>query len=321
MVHFHNTFPLISPSAIYACAKNNLPVVFSLHNPRLICPGASLCRNEGPCEECLNKNFPWPAIRYRCYHNSCLQTAVVALMLFFHRLLGTWEKKVDLYLVATEFYRNKFTQAGIPVDKIIVKPYFVEDRGVRPDIKGDYALFIGRLSPEKGILTLLKAWKLLKDIPLKIRGDGALLEQVNKIIKENDLGSAIEIIGRLGKDGIYDLIKGARFLIFPSEGYYETFGLVILEAFSCGVPVVASGVGVMEEIIQDGKNGLHFIPGNESDLSLKIRYLWENVSEAKRMGREARSDYIKKYSPEVNYALLNHIYTLLIEEKRLKCKF
>ena len=317
LVHFHNTFPLISPSTIYACTKNNIPVVISLHNPRLICPGANLCRHSQPCEECLNKVFPWPAIRYKCYRNSYLQTMVVAAMLFFHRLLKTWEKRVSLYLVATEFYRDKFISLGILADKIKIKPYFVEDRGVKTDGAGGYVLFIGRLMQEKGIMTLLKAWDSLESIPLKIRGDGVLLEEVKKIIKENKLGSSIEIIGRLPKNKLYDLIKGAKFLIVPSEGFYETFGLVISEAFACGIPVIASRVGVMAEIVNDGINGLHFTAGDAKDLAEKIKFLWENPSEVERMGKEARKSYEEKYSPERNYQLLSGIYSSLIKERKV----
>jgi glycosyltransferase involved in cell wall biosynthesis len=168
LVHFHNTFPLISPSVYCACKEKNIPVVQSLHNPRLICPAATLCRNGRICEDCFNKIFPWPAIANKCYHSSYTHTAIVALMLAFHRWLKIRENYVDRYLVATEFYRGKFINGGIPKDKIIVKPYFTEDSGVKPDSLGSYVLFIGRLSPEKGILTLLKSWMLLKIILSKL---------------------------------------------------------------------------------------------------------------------------------------------------------
>lgn len=314
LVHFHNTFPLISPSAINACAKRRVPVVVSLHNPRLVCPAATLCRNGWSCEECLKKLFPWPAIFHKCYRNSYLQSSVVAAMLIFHRLIKTWQKQVSIYLVATEFYRKKFIDAGLPADKIVVKPYFVEDRGGKENKEGDYVLFIGRLSPEKGILTLLKAWQSLNGIPLKIRGEGILLDQVIRIIEGHELGSTIEILKRLNKEQLYSLIKRARFLIIPSEGFYETFGLVILEAFSCGIPVIASRIGVMTEIVQDGKNGLHFNAGDENDLAQKIRFLWENSSQSERMGKEARKSYEEKYSSDRNYDLLKGVYDSLVKK-------
>src|SRR5436190_8593265 len=160
LAHFHNTFPLISPAAYYACQQEGVPVVQSLHNSRLICPAATLYRNGSACEDCLGKTVPWPGVVHACYHNSRLQTAVVAGMLAGHRVLGTWQEQVDAYIVFTEFFRQKFIAAGLPRKKIFVKPHFLStDPGMKQNI-GDYALFLGRLAAEKGVRTLLQAFAL-----------------------------------------------------------------------------------------------------------------------------------------------------------------
>ena len=316
IAHFHNTFLLTSPSAYYACREAQVPVVQSLHNPRLLCPSANLYRDGNVCEDCVGKTMPLPGIVHGCYRNSISQTAVVAAMLTLHRCLKTWKDKVDTYIVFTDFYRNKFIEGGLPPEKIVLKPHFISpDPECRGEAPGDYALFIGRLDKEKGIPTLLKAWRNMSDIPLKIRGSGGLLEYVQDSISENDLGN-IEIIGRLSTEDLYTLIKNARFLVWPSEGYYETFGLVAIEAFACGVPVIASRIGTLAENVEDGYSGLHFNPGDSGDLCSKVRWAWDNPGKMIEMGKNARKEYEAKYTPEKNYRMLLDIYERTMEESR-----
>jgi glycosyltransferase involved in cell wall biosynthesis len=315
VVHFHNTFPLISPSAYYACRKTGVPVIQSLDNPRLLCPSANFYRNGQLCQDCLGKTPAWPGIIHSCYHASPLQTAVVASMISLNRWIKTWESKIDIYLVATEFYRRKFIEGGLPSDKIVIMPHFIyPDPGIRPaDRDGKYALFIGRLEPEKGVRTMLSAWKILKDIPLKIRGNGNLDYETAKFIHDNDLSGRVEIIGRLSEDELTETVKGARFLVWPSEGYYETFGYVAVESFSCGVPVIATRLGVPAEIVTDRVTGLHFNPGDQDDLAEKVRWAWENPDEMANMGLEARRIYELKYTAEKNYQALIDIYREVID--------
>jgi len=317
VAHFHNTFPLISPSAYYACREAGIPVMQSLDNPRLICPAATFYREGRLCEDCLGKTPPLPGVVHRCYHNSRAQTAVIASMLTFHRWIKTWQDQVDLYLVATEFYQQKFIQGGLPAGKIAIKPHFIfPDPGVRPsDQRGQYALFIGRLDPEKGVRTMLEAWRQLPGIRLKIRGGGQLEAETRTFIQEHRLDN-IEILGRLSKSELTDLIKGAKFLVWPSEGYYETFGYVAVESFSCGVPVIASGIGVMQEIVTDKLTGLHFQPGNASHLADRVKWAWEHPAEMADMGRNARREYESKYTAEKNYEMLINIYGRAIELNR-----
>jgi glycosyltransferase involved in cell wall biosynthesis len=305
LAHFHNTFPLISPAAYYACQQEGIPVVQSLHNSRLICPAATFYRNGSACLDCLGRSLPWPGVVHACYRNSHLQTAVIAGMLAGHRILGTWHQQVDAYIVFTEFYRQKFIGAGLPREKLFVKPHFLAaDPGMK-HTTGDYALFLGRLAPEKGIPTLLKAWQSLRHIPLRIAGEGPMEGDVKRLAEHNP---SVFALPHLSRKECVDLIKGARFLVWPSEGYNETFGLVAIEAFACGTPVVAARIGAMQEIVADHCNGLQFTPGEPDDLASKLSWAWSHPAEMEAMGVAARSEYTTKYTAEVNRQLLMEIY-------------
>ncbi len=310
VAHFHNTFPLISPSAYYACRRAGVPVVQSLDNPRLICPSANFYRDGRLCQDCLGKTPPWPAVMHRCYHHSAVQSGVIASMLTVHRVFGTWQTKVDRYLVATDFYRKKFIEGGLPSDLIQVKPHFVSpDPGPKPPRQGaGHALFVGRLDPEKGVETLLTAWSRVGNIPLRICGDGQLRDWVLRFVDQNGLADCVQLTGRLSAEQLTELVRGAAFLAWPSEGYYETFGYVAVEGFSCGTPVIASRLGVSSEIVSDGVTGLHFEAGAPEDLARAVKWAWEHPDEMARMGRQARLEYESKYTAERNYPLLIEAY-------------
>jgi glycosyltransferase involved in cell wall biosynthesis len=311
LVHFHNTFPLVSPSAYSACHESGVPVVQTLHNPRLMCPAASLYRDGHVCEECVGKKTSWPGVLHGCYRDSRIQTGMVAAMLAIHRQAGTWEQLVDKYIASTHFFASKFAKAGLPADKIYVKPHFVTRDHQKVDCAREYALFVGRLAPEKGVTTLLKAWQLTRSIPLKVRGDGPLSTVVQG--QANDPSLRIEWLPRLKTEELIRLFQGARFLVWPSEGLYETFGLVAVQAFACGVPVIASKNGAMGEIVSYGRTGLHFASGDSQDLATKVEWAWAHPREMEAMGSAAREEYENKYTPERNYKMLMNIYRSAIE--------
>jgi glycosyltransferase involved in cell wall biosynthesis len=306
VVHFHNTFPLVSPAAYYACREAGVPIVQSLHNPRFMCPAATMYREGKVCQDCLGKSVPWPALAHSCYRHSFLHTAAAVGMLTFHRLLRTWEDCVDAYIVVTEFFRQKFITAGLPREKVFIKPHFLSiDPGMKQET-GNYALFIGRLTPEKGIATLLKAWKTLGHIPLWIIGEGPMENDVRRFGQGN---SAVRSLPRLSQRECLEVIKGARFLVWPSEGYNETFGLVAIEAFACGTTVITSGSGAMAEVVENNKTGLHFEVGDPKDLASKVEWAWAHPKDLEIMGDAAREEYKAKYTAERNYQLLMQIYS------------
>jgi len=312
VVHFHNTFLRISPAAYYVVKEMGLPVVQTLHNYRLICPGALLMRDGHLCEDCLDKVIPWPGIVYSCWRNSRMGTAVVTAMLTVHRLLKTWIKQVDVYIALTEFARRKFIEGGLPAEKISVKPNFIYPDPGKGEHGGNFALFVGRLSAEKGVKTLFSAWRLLKGIPLKVVGDGPLMAEVRECVERE--GLTVEVLGRRSREEVFALMRSASFLLFPSE-WYEGFPMTIAEAFACGLPVVVSQLGAMDEIVEDGRTGLLFEPGNPEDLAEKVEWAWTHPKEVKRMGEEARREYEEKYTAERNYRMLMEIYQHAIEKR------
>jgi glycosyltransferase involved in cell wall biosynthesis len=314
VVHFHNTFLMVSPAAYYPCREARVPVVQTLHNFRLLCSNASLFRNGYVCEDCLGKILPWPAIVHTCYRDSLMETAVVSTMLVIHRWLKTWQKRVDLYIALTQFARRKFIEGGLPSEKIVVKPNFVyPDLGVG-EHDGRYALFVGRLSPQKGLQTLLQAWRILKGIPLKIVGDGPLMADIQLQIRNYKI-ETIETLGRRSREDVLALMRRAFILIFPSE-CYENFPMVIAEAFACGLPVVSSAHGATLEVVDNGRTGVHFIPGKSESLASKVEWAWTHEKEMKEMMGETRREFEEKYTAEENYKMLMDIYDLAIEQAK-----
>ena len=307
VAHFHNTFPLISPAVYYACEEMSVPAVQTLHNYRLLCPGATFLRDGKVCESCLRQPVAWPGIAHGCYRGSRRATTAVAAMQIAHRAMRTWQTKVNLYIALSEFARGKFIEGGLPGNRIVVKPNFVAGHFKPQTMPGQYAVFVGRLSEEKGTHVLLSAWRTMQTpVPLRIVGDGPLLEKLSHEIKESSL-SWIELTGRRTPEEVRLMMLEARFLISPSI-CYENFPLVVAESFACGAPVIASRLGSMAEIVQDGVTGLHFEAGNSADLATKVEWAWNHPEELARMGVAARAKYEANYTSDRNYEMLMEIY-------------
>ncbi len=311
VVHVHNYFPLLSPSIFFACKSANVPVVHTLHNYRAVCPTA-LLMSEGMINEKSLKGKSWWTVYKRVYRNSFVGSLALASMVELHKWIGTWQTKVDRFIALTEFSRQKYIEAGWPGDKIVVKPNFISDpfeNEVINNKKDGYALYVGRLSEEKGINVLLDAWGSFT-FPLKIIGDGLL----NNLVSINSL-SAIEYLGQKDKEDVLKFIKNADFIVMPST-CYETFGMVIIEAFSCGTPVIVSRLGSLESIVKNRVTGLHFEVGNHIDLAQKVQWMIDNPEQVSEMGKNARQEYLAKYTANKNYPLLLDIYKQAIDEAK-----
>lgn len=313
LVHVHNTFVVISPSVFSVCQEAGVPVVLTLHNYRLLCPGATFFRQGKVCEECVEHSL-WRSVRHACYRDSRLHTAVVALMLTVNKHRRTWTECVNRFVALTGFARKKFIEGGLPAQKIVVKPNFVHpDPGARLEV-GDYAVFVGRLSPEKRVSTLLAAWHRLRShIPLVVIGGGPERAELQAEAARLQL-STVRFEGHAKREQAIAAVKGARFLVFSSE-WYETFGVTMVEAFACGTPVLCSRMGAMEEMVDDGRTGLHFTAGNAEDLAEKVEWAWSHAEAMREMGAECRREYEAKYTAERNYPMLMKIY----EEARAAC--
>lgn len=311
-VHVHNTFPTASMSIYRAARISGAAVVQTLHNYRLLCPNALLFRDGHVCQDCLGKFVPWPGVAHACYRGSRSQSGVTAAMLTFHRARRTWQREVDRFIALTEFSRQKFIEGGLPADKIIVKPNFlVDDPGM--GIGGDHFLFAGRLDLAKGIQIMLDAWGRQSVPPrLVIAGTGPLegvVEQASATSK------SLDYRGRLDHPDVLGQMQHARALVFPSL-WYEAFPMTIVEAFGSGLPVIASNLGSMAEIVDDHRTGLLFEPGNAADLAAKVRWASEHPEKMREYGHNARQEYERKYTAELNYKMLMDIYQQAIEHRR-----
>lgn len=311
LVHFHNTFPLISPAAYYAARSAGAAIVQTLHNYRLVCPNAFLLRNGQVCTACQGKVLPWPGIVYACYRKSRVATAVLAAMLGGHRLIGTWQKIVDIYIALSEFARAEFIKGGLPPAKIVVKPNFVYPAPAPGPGDGGYALFVGRLSSEKGIETLLAAWeRLVAPVPLKIVGDGPLRQQVVDVAHRI---AAVEWLGWQPAHEVYALMGAAAFLILPSA-WYEGLPHTILESFAKGTPVIAANLGTMRDMVQPGCTGYHFRPGDPDDLARVVTEVATAPDQLAAMRQAARSTFEATYTAEQNYQMLLAIYEAALSQ-------
>lgn len=316
IVHVHNFFPLLTPSIYDACRNTDVPVVQTLHNYRTICAAALLMRHGKICEKCVTGS-PFNAVLHRCYKNSITGSFAVARMVAYHRKQRTWQRKVNRFIALTDFARQKYIEAGFPSKKIAVKSNFYDKKngikaGIAKKNKRMGALFAGRLSREKGVTCMFTAWHGLK-VPLRVAGDGPLFEQYQK--KQT---SYIKLLGHLNADQMSEEMKQASYLVMPSE-WYEGFPMVLVEAFAHGLPVVASRLGGMAEIVEDGITGLLFEPGNPNDLARKIRWMHHHGERCRQMGENAEKIYKSRYSPKLNYEILLRIYMQAMKERNNNC--
>jgi glycosyltransferase involved in cell wall biosynthesis len=355
IAHFHNIWYLISPSAYYACKDEGVPVVQTLHNFRIFCANGLLLRNGKICEECITiktgkgsevigygdkeektgnrlevignrLKIVNNALRYGCYRNSRVYSLPVAFMEYLHWVKKTWVDKVDAYIALTEFGKKKFIEAGLPSEKIFVKPNFLQNPPEPDYSHQNYAVFLGRLSVEKGLNMLIKAFHYLSHPPslitsdlssiphlpfhLKIVGDGPLRKQLEDKVRDEELHN-IEFTGRKSFFEAMKLLRNSMVMIMPAI-CYEGFPMAIREAFACGKPVIASRLGAMAELVEDGKTGLLFESGNPVDLAEKIKWLLEHEDACIEMGKNARKVFEEKYTAEKNFEILMEIYSKMI---------
>lgn len=310
VAHFHNIFYMMTPAVYYACKEEGVPVIQSQHNFRIFCSNGLFYRDNRICEDCLDKSLR-QGVYHGCYRNSRLLTAFVAAMLKKHWQRRTWLDMVDIYITATQFSRQKLIQGGIPAEKIVIKPNFVyPDPGMRRTDEG-YALYVGRLSREKGIESLLEAWRAVPHFPLRIIGNGPLADSLKDYVAKHRMAN-VAFLGYVTREVYEENMKKARFLVVPSY-CYENFPRVIVEASAYGVPVVSSNIGTLKELVQDNINGLVFDPRNSKQLMERIEILIRDPSRAQEMGKNARRIFEEKYSIHNNYKCLIEIYQKAIQ--------
>lgn len=309
IVHVHNTFPLISPSLYWAAERAGIPVVQTLHNFRLLCPQAMFLRQEHVCEDCLGL-APWRGVTRACYRGSVAQSAALVGMVMAHRALGTWRKKVTRYIALNEFCRSKFIAGGLPAERVVVKPNFV-DFAAPPASERSGFLFVGRLSPEKGIRTLVDAAPRVPEARIAVAGCGPEADLLASSVN-------IRCLGALDPAAVRERMVSARALVLPSI-WYENFPRTLVEAFACGLPVIASRIGALAELVQDGVTGFLVEPRDPNDLAEKLRWAHSHPAEMAQMGNAARAHYEAHFTAQQNYRQLTAIYdNAIADAKRSK---
>lgn len=308
VIHVHNTFALVSASVYWAAARAAVPVVQTLHNFRLMCVQAMFLHEGRVCEDCLG-HVPWRGVTRKCYRNSGLQSAALAAMVGMHRALGTYRSKVARYIALTDFCRAKFIEGGLPAARITVKPNFV-DIAPQPELPRHGGLFVGRLSEEKGLDVLVEALKELPTVRLDVIGDGPARSRLASCPQFN-------LLGWLSPDEVQERMRRAAYLVMPSI-WYENFPRTLVESYACGLPVVASQLGAMSELVDHGRTGLLFESGRAGDLARHLAWAEAFPAKMRAMGERARETYESRFTPARNYAQLAAIYEDAIEGDDLK---
>ncbi|MBN1391368.1 MAG: glycosyltransferase family 4 protein [Sedimentisphaerales bacterium] len=313
IIQIQNLYPLISPSVILEARKHKIPIVMRCANYRLVCPNGIFLSKGRICEKCSRGR------EYNCLLNNCENSFFKSLGYFlrnwFARYMRFYKDNVIMYCCLTEFQKQKLINEGFDAERIAVIPNMVAGSNIEPsDEIGDYVGFVGRVSPEKGIDTLVKAAEILPEIRFKLAGDYDGLPKLVKNAPDN-----CEFLGPVKQENIFDFYKGTRFVVLPSV-CYEGFPMVLVEAMLSAKPVIASKIGGIPEIVEDGKTGLLFEPGNSKELSDKICYLWARPELCRKMGKAGREKALREYSPERYHQRLMHVYKKAMELKAVRRK-
>jgi glycosyltransferase involved in cell wall biosynthesis len=311
LAHFHNTFPVMSPSVYHAARQEGAAVVQTLHNFRLVCPSCTLFRNDQFCSDCLGKRVPWPSVLHGCYRGDRQATAAVAAMLAFHRARGTWSNDIDAYVALSEFNRSLLHRAGFAASSIFLKPNFLNSDPGPCTGKRAGALFVGRLIQEKGILTLLKAWERIGlKLPLTVLGDGPLRNEV-ALAAESSSGG-VTWLGWRSRSEVDAAIGAASVLIVPSI-WVEAGPLSVIQGLACGTPIIASGLGSLPEFVQSGLSGYLFEPGSVESLVAAVDNFLQLPDSGRGMGAAAREVFLEKHSIEPAYRNLLALYRFALK--------
>ena len=304
VVHYHNVLTGLSPTVLRAALHEKVPAVMTLHNYRLMCLPGTFLRAGHPCELCSGK-VPWPGVRFSCYRGSKGASGVLAASLVLHRRIGSFEA-IDRYLAVSDFLRSKHIEGGVRPDRIEVKPNF-SWRVPKAQEVGDYFLFLGRLAPEKGVDTLMEAWAGLSEIKLVVAGDGPSHQDLRQ-----KAPSSVEFLGTINHDEVGSLLAGARALLVPSI-WYEGAPRSILEAYSAGVPVLASRIGALPEVVDDNVSGHLVAPGDAGAWREAVVKMGDSAL-VRQLGAGASSLYESLYTPEQGLSRLERVYEEVIAE-------
>lgn len=317
VVHIHNTFPLISPSVLYACRDAQVPVVATIHNYKLLCASGDLFREGVPCHDCIGRHLPAPAVLHRCYRASAVATLPVVASTVIHR--HAWRDLVSGYVFLSEAQRRLFAELDLPAERTFVKGNLVPRVASTGAPREHLVAYLGRLDAAKGVPLLMEAWDCFESHPtqglrLVIAGSGPLEHQVSQWAASRP---AVAVLGKLNPSECSHLVDRSRAVVLPSQ-WEETFGLVAVEAMAVGVPAVAAAHGSFPELI--GEGGILFRPGSADGLSEALQVVDTDPSYLGRLGLTAHRSYEERFDPEVNFQQLLDIYRFAIEHPAVRAE-
>lgn len=313
IAHVHNVFPMLSPAVYVALKRHSIPVVQTMHNYRLLCPNGLLYVHGKVCEACQQTGY-WAAVQNRCMHGSLATSALYAAAVAWGWHNGTFDSCIDRYIALNDFALGKLMAVGIPKNKIRICGNFVRNFAEAPAVKRPYALYIGRLSSEKGLFTLLAAARSVPELPIKIAGTGPLEVDLRQAIGEHRMHH-IELLGHVTGEAKQRLITQALCTLIPSE-WNENFPLAVVESLSLGTPVVASRIGGLPELIDHGHTGLLFPQGDTDSLTECLRRISRETSDTMKMATNALTTARDRFSPQRHLEQLLGIYSDAIREAK-----
>lgn len=312
VVHVNNLFPLISPSVLAVVKEAGIPLAMTLHNYRLLCPIGTFLNPQGKmCEKCADGNS------LHCFANNCrggqAESLAYAVSNQYHKMRNVFAKYVDAFICPSRFSQQKLAQYGFDVSRTTVIPHYVHapQATAQEQTEEPYISYVGRLYPEKGILTLIRAMERLPHIRLKVLGTGPLRPQVEAEIRERKLDH-VELTGHVTGDVFHRLVTGARFSVLPSE-CYEGMPYSALENLSFGKPMVATNIGGLPEVIEDGVTGLLFPFGDEVLLAARIEELWRDEARRRQFAENCVQRHAERFSPDRYYRSVIGLYQSVIE--------
>lgn len=312
IAHLHIFQHQLSPSIIHGLRKCGIPIVNTVHDLKVMCPNYKMLNNKGICEECKGSKY------YRCFLNSCvknskLNSIVNTLEAYLHKFLKSYEL-VDMYICPSEFFRKKLIEFGIAVNKTVHIPNFIDIKEFEPCYEAeDYFVYMGRLSEEKGISTLIEAMNEVKASKLYVLGSGHLEVELMKQVKDSKLDN-VEFLGFKTGEELENIIRKSKFVVIPSI-CYENCPMSVIEAMAYGKSVIGSNIGGIPELIQDEITGLIFKSGDKNDLASKINYLLNNPRICNEMGISGRKRAEDCYDKEIHYEKINEVYNSLLKNK------
>lgn len=311
IAHVHGIAHETSPSILHAIRQSGIPIVQTLHDYKMLCPNTNFVSRGEVCERCKRHRYFHMVLR-RCKRNSLSASLVAGLEMYFHKILQIYEGNVDMFIAPSKFLQHKVAEYGIDT-RVIHLPNCIDVERFPPCYEpSDYFVYFGRLVGVKGIGTLFEAMRYVDASHLYVVGEGEIEETLREYARQNGI-SNITFLGHLATQDLVPVVQGAAFTVVPSE-WYENYPMTILESFACGTPVIGSNIGGIPEIIDDGRNGLLFEPGNTRQLADRIRFLLENPQRAIEMGRNGRRQVETINSPLHHYHQIVEIYQRLLHE-------